>query len=390
MSTRFIVIPGTGIKLVDGNMIALADQPGIKWVLHWGLYTYQETSYVGWYTRSVLGDTILPIEPDMLVGAVVLSTKSNDTLPPYPADYHPIPLDRVPAFYSQKSRMELDKAFITVRSIEERDMLLCGCIPDGKIIRVNDVDGEIKYYTWSSETKEWVDFNIITSDSLPEYTIVEQDVPEPGYLATYQLLENDEPIGAKINIPLTTVVSSGSVVLITYNDGRLYDDDVDVTELIKGAGGTATESDAGEYIKLILATVPATSLYINANNLIDVYTVEPNATQVQLAIDANREISAFIVSGSVGTTAISDEAVTTAKLDDNAVTSAKLSDDSVTATKVNIPAHTETQAAGADGLALSVTTTHGQVTGVSGSIAANTYDPYGAADAAVATWTVLS
>lgn len=45
---------------------------------------------------------------------------------------------------------------------------------------------------------------------------------------------------------------------------------------------------------------------------------------------------------------------------------------------------TVTQAAGADGLALSVTQTDGVVTAVSGSIAANTYEPYGAASTAIA------
>ena len=40
---------------------------------------------------------------------------------------------------------------------------------------------------------------------------------------------------------------------------------------------------------------------------------------------------------------------------------------------------TQTQAAGADGLALSITEADGVITAISGSIAANTYDAYGAA-----------
>ena len=44
----------------------------------------------------------------------------------------------------------------------------------------------------------------------------------------------------------------------------------------------------------------------------------------------------------------------------------------------------ESQTAGADGLALSITEVDGKITSISGSIAANTYDAYGAASSAVA------
>ena len=43
---------------------------------------------------------------------------------------------------------------------------------------------------------------------------------------------------------------------------------------------------------------------------------------------------------------------------------------------------TESQSAGTDGLALQITQVNGKITGISGSIAANTYDTYGSASAA--------
>lgn len=176
---------------------------------------------------------------------------------------------------------------------------------------------------------------------------------------------------ADIDIPKDMVVESGSVVDITYNaiDGKLYDGFTDVTELIKGAGGTATEADAGKYIKLIIANANSNILYIAAKDLVDIYTVEQNATQVQLAIDNNNVISATIVAGSINTTELANGAITTIKI----------ADDAVTADKISISAHTESQTAGADGIAVSVTTTDGQVSGVVASIAAETYDNYGEA-----------
>ena len=173
-----------------------------------------------------------------------------------------------------------------------------------------------------------------------------------------------------INIAKDKMVSGGAVVDITYDDGKLYDGATDVTALIKGSG-TATASDAGKYIKLQLQNV-TDPLYIAAQDLVDIYTAEANASQIQLVISNSNVISATIVAGSVDT----------AELANSAVTTAKIADDAVTADKVSISAHTEAQTAGNDGLAISITTTDGQVSAVSGSIAENTYDAYGSASSA--------
>ena len=175
-----------------------------------------------------------------------------------------------------------------------------------------------------------------------------------------------------VNIPKDKVVQGGAVVDITYDDGKLYDGSTDVTALIKGSG-TATAADAGKYIKLTLQNV-SDPLYIAAKDLVDIYTAQQNATQVQLAISNSNVISAEIVDGSVDTDALGTSAVTTAKI----------ADDAVTADKVAITAHTESQVAGVDGVSISVTTTDGQVSGVSAAIAANTYETYGSIASAIA------
>ena len=177
---------------------------------------------------------------------------------------------------------------------------------------------------------------------------------------------------ADIDIPKDMVVESGSVVDVVFvsADNSLHEGSAsgtDVTAEIKGTG-TATAADAGKYIKLTIANATSSHLWIKATDLVDIYTAQPNAAQVQLAIDSNNVISATIVAGSIGTT--------------------ELADDSVTASKVSIAAHSESQTHTGgttdDGLSITVTTTDGQVSAVSGSIAANTYDAYGAATAAVA------
>lgn len=183
---------------------------------------------------------------------------------------------------------------------------------------------------------------------------------------------------ADIDIPKDMVVEDGSVVDVVFvaADNSLHEGSAsgtDVTAEIKGTG-TATADDAGKYIKLTIANAASSHLWIKATDLVDIYTAEQDAAQVQLVIDSNNVISATIVAGSIGTTELADDAVTTAKI----------LDDAVTADKVAIAAHTESQTAGADGVAISVTTTDGQVSAVSASIAANTYDAYGTAAGLIA------
>ena len=193
---------------------------------------------------------------------------------------------------------------------------------------------------------------------------------------------------ADIDIPKDMVVEDGVVVDVVFDssDNTLHEGSIsgtDVTAEIKGSD-PETSADAGKYIKLTIANAASSHLWIKATDLVDIYTAQQNATQIQLAIDANNVISATVVAGSIDTTELANSAVTTVKIADDAVTTAKILDDAVTADKVDIAAHTESHTAGADGIAISVTTTDGQVSGVSASIAANTYDAYGAAANAVA------
>lgn len=114
-----------------------------------------------------------------------------------------------------------------------------------------------------------------------------------------------------INIPADMVVTAG--VVETY----------DAQHLPTGV------TEAGTYIKLTIANATNDKIYIKVTDLVDVYTAQANAAQVQVAIDQNKVVSASIVAGSVDTTELANGAVTTAKLDADAVTNAKLADDAV-------------------------------------------------------------
>lgn len=228
---------------------------------------------------------------------------------------------------------------------------------------------------------------------------ISTDSTTEGALKTYTFTQNGAEIG-KIDLAKDLVVTSGRVV--------------------KNPEG----QPAGTYLELTIANQEA-KVYINVLDLVNDFTVEENAEKVQLAISDTREISADIVAGSIERTDIDADfeadlaAVETAlgaktegafvsvanqinaKAKDAVYKAATEEASAVTiasaiasleaavgeggAVADQIKAAIEaldsdaSQTAGADGLALSVAIADGKLTSISGSIAANTYDTYGAA-----------
>ena len=122
-----------------------------------------------------------------------------------------------------------------------------------------------------------------------------------GYLKTYTFKQGNTEIG-KVDIPKDLVIQSGEIVVDP--DGQT----------------------AGTYLKLTIAN-QTNPVFINVADLVDAYTAQASATQVQLTISGTNEISATIVAKSVGTNELADASVNTAKIADGNETAAKLADD---------------------------------------------------------------
>lgn len=90
-----------------------------------------------------------------------------------------------------------------------------------------------------------------------------------------------------INIPKDMVVSSGSIVDITFDsaNNQLKEEGVDVT--VKITSGTPTAADAGKYVKLVIANATNDTLYIKATDLVDVYTANNQTAEVTVSIVDN-------------------------------------------------------------------------------------------------------
>lgn len=110
--------------------------------------------------------------------------------------------------------------------------------------------------------------------------VTAKETANAGYLKSYTFTgPNGTPID--IDIPKDLVVKSGQVITATTETG-----------LVKG----------DKYIKLTIANQDESPIYIAVKDLVDVYTAQANAAQVQLAISGTNEISATIKPGSIAKT----------------------------------------------------------------------------------------
>ena len=166
----------TGVELTDGMIVQLARFPGTNWIVHNGWYVYQGVSYMGWYFCSIPANTILPVNEEDLQLLTVVSSSSSSTCAPSPSTS--------PPSYSKPSVQPNDhdllhmveKAWITVETLEERNRLNIKLVPNGKIVRVNNVDGEVKYYCYNQATSTWEETAF--GGSLSEEYITKDEVQE--------------------------------------------------------------------------------------------------------------------------------------------------------------------------------------------------------------------
>lgn len=174
-----LIIPGTNIQLYDGSTISLSRYPGTKWIVHNGWYTYSSTQYLGWYLCSIPEQVILPADDSTLQGVCVISNTCPcpTPIPPYP----PCP----PTPFPPDIFWEIDRSWISVETISERDKLNTRQIPDGKIVRVNNDNGTPKYYIWSTVTNSWLTETF--------------GIPVDSFVTNTQLQETIKPLYDSVN-----------------------------------------------------------------------------------------------------------------------------------------------------------------------------------------------
>lgn len=173
---------------------------------------------------------------------------------------------------AQRTKTEIDAVDSKVTSLTTRvdDLVTAGGEPNViTAIKVNGIAQAI--------TDKAVDITV------PGYTI-EKAADSGDYASIYQLMKDGVATGAAINIPKDMVVQSGSVVTL----------DAD------GAAAVGL-TNAGTYIKLVLANATNDTLYIDVSGLIEYVTSGSVAgDMVVINIDeTTHKVTATITDGTI-------------------------------------------------------------------------------------------
>lgn len=146
---NYIVIPGTNIRLYDSDIIKISNKPGIKWIVHSGWFIYEGVQNFGWYFESIKDGSILPVSVVDLTLCILVTTKTQGS-----ERYDGKVVNYTRPFTDADAEL-LNRTFITLDTLEQRDNLDPSKIVNGRVVRVNDVYGEVAYYCWNTSTKEW-------------------------------------------------------------------------------------------------------------------------------------------------------------------------------------------------------------------------------------------
>lgn len=159
-----LIIPGTNLAVRPGAIVILAEYPYSKWVVKHGWYTYRNQQLNGWYFRCLSDGAILSLSNVNLDTITIVSQGECVPPPPPPGPGFPGPgpgpggPKPLPnGSLNAKQADQLRRAFVTVDSIRQRDALDDGNLPDGKICRVNNVGGRVKYYAYDVSTSSWIE-----------------------------------------------------------------------------------------------------------------------------------------------------------------------------------------------------------------------------------------
>lgn len=146
---KYIVIPGTNIRLYDGDIVKFTKYPRSKWIVHCGWYILDTKQNFGWYFVGMKNGKILPIGAVDLKTCTLVSTYEQGSVE------HAGPETNYTRPFTESDMEILSRSFITLDTLEQRDNLDQTKLIDGKMIRVNDVDGTPEYYIWNAYTKQW-------------------------------------------------------------------------------------------------------------------------------------------------------------------------------------------------------------------------------------------
>ena len=212
-----LIVPDTGVQLVDGSIVMLARFPGTKWIVHNGWYTFQNQQYMGWYFCSIPAQTVIPVNDDDLRLLIVVSSGDESCCPcppyPYPPVPPPGPCPTPGVRFTKEDAEQLSRAWLSVETITDRDAIPEEDRPNGKIVRVDETtEGTPAYYRWDAAKNCWVDEDfglgkdeLVTQSELTEIISQTLQSDEFGVAVGTAIESNDSAKSAVTEIIETAV-----------------------------------------------------------------------------------------------------------------------------------------------------------------------------------------
>ena len=269
---NFLVIPGTDIRIYDSDIVKISNRPNIKWIVHAGWFIYENSQRFGWYFESIADGEILP------VSVVDLTLCSLDVIKTQGSELYDGKVINYTRPFTIADAELLNRTFITVENIEQRDNIDTKKLINGRLVRCNDVGGVPVYYAWNAENKVWdkVDFGGGSGSGIPEvvgtteHPIILAEL-EPGLyrvIGTYKISRNYEMITLtgihhlafvseddNPNIKVITdtditdyVVTGSNVTLVNIYATRKYVEDNYATKIYVDNKVAALEAEISEII----------------------------------------------------------------------------------------------------------------------------------------------
>ena len=174
MERQFLKIPNSDNVLYQGSLVKLKRFSEIVWILRYGWYKWDNQLNVGWNFLSTTDQTILPVLVSDLEDIIVVSQDDpihKQDIPPkrisgdIPEDGEFYPQ---PAYITVEEKERYDAAFISLETLADRNKLLENPIPNGKIVRVNELD---KYFMWDSTNEIWNEVEFAFKSDIPRWSV---------------------------------------------------------------------------------------------------------------------------------------------------------------------------------------------------------------------------
>ena len=159
---NFIVIPGTDIRLYDGDIVKISNKPRVKWIVHLGWFIYQDVQNFGWYFVSIKNGEVLPVSVIDLTLCTLVTNKVQGSI----REAGKVVNYTRP--FTLNDAETLNRTFISLDTIEQRDNIDHKYLINGRIVRINDVGGASAYYIWNADTQSWDVFEDFSIKGIPE------------------------------------------------------------------------------------------------------------------------------------------------------------------------------------------------------------------------------